>query len=438
MDRLELLVDRVAAGGDGIGRDDDGRIVFVGGAIPGERVVVRIDDRQRDFARASVVEVIDASADRRTPPCPNVDRGCGGCGWQHIDPVRQRSLKVEMVHDSLRRLARIDRSEQPEIDIVVPAGAGDGFDQRTTLRLGIDQEGVARYRRARSADLAPAGGCLVAHPSVRDLIDGARWATAEELTVRSSLASGRRVALAAGAAVDPERFEVPDDVEVVIDPGRRSSANGRGRRARPADSPRGKNPRTLRRGVLEEVVAGHRYEVSIDSFFQAGPSIAAALIETVGDHLAAMRDSSRHLGGGAALVDLYGGVGLFGVAFAERFGLHPTIVESSRSAIADAHHNTAHLERASVVRSDVGRWRPPTSFDAIVADPARPGLARPGVATVVATGAPLVVLVSCDVASCARDVRLLADAGYVLRSATVVDAFPQTPHVEVVTSFLRP
>lgn len=136
------------------------------------------------------------------------------------------------------------------------------------------------------------------------------------------------------------------------------------------------------------------------------------------------------------VADLYGGVGLFGAVI----GALPhrprvVLVERSRSSCADAAVNLADLD-AVVQRRPVERWRP-VPADVVVADPARAGLGRPGVDVVTATGAAVVVLVSCDAAALGRDAGLLVDASYRLEQVTTVDLFPHTHHVEVVARFVR-
>jgi len=189
-----------------------------------------------------------------------------------------------------------------------------------------------------------------------------------------------------------------------------------------------------RPAVVHEVVAGRRFRVSAGSFFQPGPvaaeGLVAAVSEAVGESLSA----------GGHLVDAYAGVGLFASALGAARGARITAVESDRIAVADARVNLGDLD-ARVVVSEVGRWRPTgrqaSAVDVMVADPARPGLGRPGVATVAALGPPCLVLVSCDPASLGRDVVLLGAAGYRLASVALVDAFPHTFHVETVSRFDR-
>src|SRR5437762_264388 len=105
--KVELDVTGVAAGGDGIARAEDGRVVFVEGALPGERVLVVTTEEKRDYLRARATDVIEASPDRVAPPCPAVAAGCGGCQWQHVSLEGQRRLKVDIVIDALRRIAHL-------------------------------------------------------------------------------------------------------------------------------------------------------------------------------------------------------------------------------------------------------------------------------------------------------------------------------------------
>jgi 23S rRNA (uracil1939-C5)-methyltransferase len=138
---------------------------------------------------------------------------------------------------------------------------------------------------------------------------------------------------------------------------------------------------------------------------------------------------------GGVLVDAYAGVGLFGSVIGAERRAQVVAVENDASAVADARVNLGDLD-AKVVDSEVGRWRPRPA-DVVVADPARSGLGRPGVAAVAATGARRIVLVSCDPASLARDTVLLGAQGYSLVSVRLVDAFPHTFHVETVSRFDR-
>jgi 23S rRNA (uracil1939-C5)-methyltransferase len=381
-DELELTATSMAAGGDGLARAQDGRVVFVEGALPDETVRAAVTDARRDFMRARTTEVITASPLRVAPPCPSVEAGCGGCQWQHIDVSAQPRLKVTIVTDALRRIAKMD---PPEIGF--RALSPEAY--RTTARLAVDG-GRAGHRRRHAHDVVIADECLVAHPKLQDLIAHGRFGDANEVVLRVAEATGERAALPApaDAAVD-----LPLDVAV-------------GKRAR-----------------VHEVVAGRTWRISIRSFFQSGPGAAELLVETV----------DRMAGDAATIIDAYAGVGLLGGVVASSRSAQLIVVESNESAAADARHNLADLE-AEVVVGEVGAWTAPEA-ELVIADPARSGLGRPGVASLTASRAHQIVLVSCDPASLARDVRLLSDAGYGLVAVDVIDVFPHTFHVETVALF---
>ena len=410
MSSERLRVTGVAVGGEGVARESSGRTVFVAGGLPGELVEAEIVDEHARHARAEVLEVVEPSGDRTAPPCPFVAAGCGGCGWQHVELAAQRDLKAAMVAEALTRLGGIDAPRVVAGPPLVAGGAG----YRTTVRAVAAADGRLSLRRHHSHDLVAVPGCLVAHPLVAEVLADGRFPPGAEVTVRAGARTGERMVVVDGVAQDAgdaddaddagDGVVVPDGVRVV-----RGEALAAGRRA-----------------WLHEEVAGVRLRVSARSFFQSGPDAAEALVAEVE---AAAGDVSA----GSRVADLYGGVGLFAATVGRAATIE--LVEASASATADARVNL-QAQRARVVRSDVGRWHPRRT-DLVVADPPRAGLGRRGVRAVRGTRAPRLVLVSCDAGALGRDARLLAAAGYRLVASTVVDAFPHTPHVEVVSRFDR-
>lgn len=385
----------MAAGGAALARDEDGRVVFVEGALPGERVVARITEERKDFARAVAVDVLDPSPDRVAPPCPALAAGCGGCTWQHVAPEAQGRLKAGIVTDALRRIAKLPDPPSPA---VAPLG---GRALRTTARLAVSPEGRAGHRARQGSAAVPADACLAAHPLLEELIVDGRYPGAREVLLRVGAASGERL-----VQVDKSRarVRVPQGVQVTAKGDRRPA-------------------------YVHEDVGGRRFRISADSFFQSGPVAAEALAAAVS---AAAADA---LPGGGVLVDAYAGVGLFASVLGAGRPVRVIALENDPAAVADARVNLADLD-AKVVATEVARWRPRPA-DVVVADPSRSGLGRPGVAALVATGASRLALVSCDPASMARDTALLGENGYRLASVVVVDAFPDTFHVETVSRFDR-
>lgn len=394
----------MAVGGDAVARDDDGRVVFVAGALPGEQVVAEVTEERRDFARAVTVEVLHAAAERREPPCPHVADGCGGCDWQHVVPPAQAELKRAMVAETLHRFGGV---AEPVVELGPPLEPGGG---RTTVRAAVTN-GRAGYRRRRSHDVLAVDECLISHPLVAEMLVDGWFAGATEVTLRAGARTGERLAIVTPTA---QGVRLPADVVVVG-----SDELRRGHRA-----------------WYHEEVAGRRWRISATSFFQARPDGADALVSLVGQAVEGLVPNAERL------VDLCSGVGLFagslaGTAAGASSDTPRSVlaVERHRPAVVDAGYNLAGLD-ARVVRSSIEAWRPSTA-EVVVADPPRRGLGKPGVAAVAATGAAACILVSCDPAALGRDVALIAGCGLHHVRSTLVDLFPNTSHVEVVTALVR-
>ena len=387
-------VDRLVVGGAALGHEPGGRVVLVDGALPGERLRVRLVKQRPRMSTAEVEQVLRASPVRIEPACPELHRGCGGCDLQHAAPAAQSRLKADIVGDALARSVRAGRIAE------IPVRAGEPLPTwryRSTVRCGVLGDRLA-FRRRRSDELLAVDDCLVAHELVSEVIEHGRFPDADEVVVRAGLRTGERLAIVSPAVA--AGTTVPDGVRLVG-----ADELRRGRRA-----------------WYHEEVAGHLFRISARSFFQSGPEGAEALVVAVGRAAGPIDATTR-------VVDLYGGVGLFAATLG---ATAPVLVERSASSVADARINLEGID-ATILRSAVERWRP-SSADLVVADPARSGLGSEGVRVVGATGAARVVLVSCDVASLVRDVELLVGAGYRPLGTEVVDLFPNTHHVEAVTA----
>ncbi len=408
-DLYTVAAERMVAGGAALGRLGDGRVAIADGAIAGETIELSVTKAAKRHVEGRAVSVDVPSKHRVDPPCAHAhalggrhDLSCGGCDWQHIEPSAASAFRRDIVVDSLRRIGKV---AEPE---VVVGPELDASNYRTIVRAGV-ADGRAGFRRPGSHDLASVDSCLVAHPLAEDIVLNGRFPGASEIEITVGARTQERLVLVtpSPAAADAQ---VPDGVIVV-------AQNG-----------------TLHQGpqgYVHEVIDGHRYRISADSFFQCRPDGADVLVDTVRTALGGALDVP-----GQRLLDAYGGVGLFGVALGA--GHHVVNVEANPSSIADAKVNMAESGAASyeVVRSNVEDWTP-EPFDVVVADPARRGLDQAGVDVLAATGASTLVLVSCDPASLGRDARMLIEAGFELGQVTTVDLFSQTSHVEAVSTFRR-
>jgi tRNA/tmRNA/rRNA uracil-C5-methylase (TrmA/RlmC/RlmD family) len=379
-----LDIERVAHGGVCVAHAEDGRVVFVRHALPGEQVRVHVTEERRSSLRGDAVAVLRASPARVDPPCPWAGPGrCGGCDWQHVQLDEQRRLKATVIEEQLARVAGVHR------DVVVapvPSGneaAGeDGLHWRTRLRLATDEAGRAGFRRHRSHQIEPIGDCLIASvgAKVSELV--ARiWPPEAEVTVDVSATGERAVAV-------------------------------------------GSHPDTV-----TERAAGREWSVPVGGFWQVHAGAAELLATTVVE-LAEPRRSDR-------CVDLYSGVGLFAGALGPLVA-EVTAVESDRRASAAARRNLADLP-VQVVHDRVDRWvRSPRQADIVVLDPPRKGAGRDVVSRIAGFGARRLVYVACDPSALARDTAVLGDLGYELGDLRAFDLFPMTAHVECVAVFDNP
>jgi len=376
---VEVTLGAIANGGACVARLD-GRVVFVRGGVPGERVRIEITDASKAvWWQGRVQQVIEPSKDRVTPPCPMAGV-CGGCDWQHIGVARQRVLKAQIVEEQFLRLAKIELH-----GLVVEAVPGDhdGLGWRTRMRYMVDG-GVAGLRGAASHDLAPLppGGCRLAAPAP-GVTDLAAWGDGELCVTTAK--SGVTVWRPQAGVVSGE-------------------------------------------AIVTEQACGMDFQVRADGFWQVHPGAADALADAV---LTALDPVEQTLA-----VDLYCGAGLFAGAL-NRAGAAVSAIDSDRAAIALARRNVpkAFIAHGRVER-DPWIWQR-AHPELLVLDPPRAGARREVVQRIVALQPQRVAYVACEPASLARDVAAFVAGGYELAGLRAFDIFPMTAHVECVALLVR-
>lgn len=438
---VDAVVDGFTHGGDGVVRID-GKAVFVPGALPGEHVRVQVVQDRRRWARARLVEVVEAAADRTIPPCPHA-RDCGGCDLQHVTPAGQLRLKTRVLREQLQRIGGI--ADPPVADCI---SVGPSLGYRSTARLHADDQGHLGFRRAGSHEVVPIDVCPVlddATQAVRAAVGDSTGAA--QVQVRATNVGDRAAVLEAGdeaLVID----EVPDDVQIAVARTSRDVDESVG-----TASGGGSGPAMVRgSGIVTQRVGDHDLDVAVGGFFQVSVAGAQALVREV---LHACRGGpGGSTGDGPSLAghdvwDLYSGVGLFAVPLAVA-GARVCAVEvdaratelcrgnAARAGVADRVAATAMDVRDFVQHEVAASPDHVARPDLVVLDPPRVGAGKEVMTALHALAPTLVVYVACDPAALARDARTLVELGWHMADVQPLDLFPMTHHVEAVATFRRP
>jgi tRNA/tmRNA/rRNA uracil-C5-methylase (TrmA/RlmC/RlmD family) len=374
-----VTIEKVAHGGHFIARHE-GAVIFLRHGLPGEVVDVAITSIGSSFNRGDVVKVITASTDRVAAPCTYANRnGCGGCDFQHVEISAQRKLKSQVITEQFSRIAKMEINVEVE-EVSSPLG------WRTQTTIGSDKNGHAGFYGSRTNTIIPIKNCQVLHSSVGyEAIAARSWEPGIRIEV--SAASTKVPRLIAGDTVEGDLIQIYS-------------------------------------------VAQKEYQVSAGSFWQSNIRAPQVLVDAV--------RSFADVKSGDHLIDLYGGVGLFGLALLDLIGADGRIdhVEGSKSAIADAHVNYGEAKNVHFHTGDVEKILPRfSSADVVILDPPREGAKKAVIESLVACSPRAIVYVACDPAALARDTALLRDANYTLIQLRAFDLFPMTHHIECVALF---
>ncbi len=417
---VEVDLEGMAHGGAAFGRAADGRVVFVGGGLPGESAAVALTDVHERFAHGILSALPDPPSPDRlagAAPCPHFGawpaRGrspagaCGGCQWQHVRYDAQLRFKADVLRDTLRRIGGIaDPPVRPTL------GMPDPWRYRNQIRVRSGPAGLG-FVAADDHTVVAIDACPIAHPAVdalRAALD-ADLPPGTEVTLRAGLATGDRMIVFHAPEDAVDWIEVEIDASVVL--------------ARPD----GRVDVAAGRPFLVEAVEDHIFVIPPTGFFQVNTAMAAVLVEQV-------RQACPAHGG--TLIDLYSGVGLFAVRLAERFR-EVFAVEDNPASVAAAVDNAAGLDHVTLLEADAaeGLAHLALGADVVVADPPRAGLSADVVRLLKQHPPDTIIYVSCEPSTLARDVRQLVSGGWSLVGCQPVDMFPQTYHVESVSVLRR-
>jgi 23S rRNA (uracil1939-C5)-methyltransferase len=416
---IELVIERLGGGGDGVGTAEDHRI-YVPYAAPGDRVRARLGRPDGQVWRGEFIEMVEAGPNHRDPPCPHFGP-CGGCQVQHLAAPVYTEWKRGLLVNALSR-----QGIEGEVGALVETPARSR--RRASLAARRGGSGVfLGFNEAGSSRIIDLTDCVVLRPEITALLPPLRAVLAgilpqnggADLTV-TLLEDGIDLVVVADNKLDLAMRERLAEFAVAQDLARLSW--------RGADE--FNDPVAHRRsGVIR--FDGIPVTIPPGGFLQASAEGEAALTGLVRDGVGAARK----------IADLFCGAGTFALPLAG--GAHVTAIDGEAAAIdalATAARRGGRGERVAAQRRDLFR-QPLTAvelkgFDAVVFDPPRAG-ARDQAEALAASAVPLVVAVSCNPSSLARDARILVDGGYRLERATPVDQFLWSTHLEAVAVFRK-
>ena len=436
-----VTIEGYGEGGMGVARID-GRVVFVHGALRGEKCRVLILKTLKSVAFAKVLEVIEPSSERITPDCPYFPR-CGGCTYRHIRYEEELRLKKQRVQDNLSRIGGSD------VTVEEILGARDTLRYRNKAQYPVSKDGAVGFYRARTHEVIECEHCLLVKPeadaaaeALREYMQSCRVAGFDEKTgrglvrhlyIRSNAAGESLVCVLVNGDKLPKEDRL---VTLLRDACPKCTGIVLGTNTKKGNVILGDRYRTLwGSDRLEDTLCDKTFRLSVPSFYQVNRVQA--------ERLYAKAIEFAGLTGQETVLDLYCGAGTITLALSD----HAKKVlgaEIVPEAIDDARENAARngVKNAEFFcgdASDVAKKlaRENLRPDVITVDPPRKGLAADVVESIAEMQPGRVVYVSCDSATMARDVKRLADLGYTAQRACAVDMFPRADHVETVVLLSR-
>ncbi len=380
---IEINLTGIAHLGEAIGKYN-GKVVFFPYGIPGEVVKARIIKDEKDYYRAEILDIIEPSFFRETPPCKLFSK-CGGCNFQHVAYNYQIKLKEIVVMEQLKRIGGF---ENPEDFTNLTLKAENPYNYRNRADFSINKQNLLGFKIRGTHKFLHVEYCHIMHDEINKMLavlQGKRTKRkTHNITIRYGINTGTWLIQ---PQIDIEEIET------------------------------GQN-------FYTERLLGHEFTISAPSFFQVNTYQAEKLIQTVLNYIT-QEDKT--------VIDAYAGVGTFTIFLAQK-AEKVIAIEESRSAYKDAQINIKSFDNITYLckKTEEALFESKINADAIVVDPPRVGCMKEVLDAIVEKRIRKVIYVSCEPSTLARDLKYLKERGYKLIEVQPVDMFPQTYHIENV------
>lgn len=401
---MEIKLEKMVYGGQAMGYLEDGRPVFIPYALPGEVVKAQLTEEKPHYAHAELLELILPSCARIQPRCQHFTV-CGGCHYQHLSYQDQLMHKTTVLHDQLQRIGKMDDIPiQPAIASQVP------WNYRNHMQFHITNQGKLGLLKHHTDKIIAIDECHLPTDAINivwPLLDIEPVPGLKRISLRADDNDDILLILESSEAETPEISIEGLPISIIH------------------TSPAGQ----LVLAGSDQIsisILGRKFQVTAGSFFQVNSSIASQMIE----HLLA----NLPFGISDTCIELYSGVGLFSAFLAPRVK-RLIAIESSSQACQDFMINLDEYENVDLYEATAEQVLPNLELtaDLVMVDPPRSGLSKTVLQRLFELRPTMLVYVSCDPATLARDARHIKEIGYQLKNITPFDMFPQTYHIESIS-----
>ena len=446
---IEAPVERMTHQGEGIVRSPGGKIIFVPGALPGEKVRLKVLEEKKDYARGKVLEVLQPLEMRTSPPCPWYGE-CGGCQLQHAAYPLQLQLKTEMVRGALQRLGKLEPLEEPSPCVASPKAWGYRNKAAFPVQAKLSGKGaITGFYRERSHRLVRVRKCRILPSSLNEIYRKMESLVGSEflpgyseekhrgflrhILLRETACSLGITLLVASAPSKEQEARIRSELGSILDSFAKEGHLSLGIQRDPGNSLFAQEYRRLKgSGDFREHLNNRELSFPMHSFFQVNTSQAEQLFSHAAEYAAEYQPES--------ILELYAGVGALTVFLAPHTKRLRAVEFGSSSVAYGIRNMRANgFSHAEFFEGDAGAFLQSQSTlpDMLYLDPPRKGCEAPVLKEILRLMPRHVVYISCNPATLARDVRILCDGGYAFRNYRPFDMFPQTAHVETVAFLER-
>lgn len=469
---IELTIEDISTEGQGIGRTDDGMVVFASGALPGDTARVELTKVKKNYAVGKAVELLHTSGWRRSEAWCAYQDACGGCPFGALEYSTQLQLKEHQVRSRLERIGGVEVNLQPIIGMeaaderyrnkaVMKISTGGLMTKKGGIQVPVHEPRIG-FSPAKSHEVTDCADCrlqagtaMAAAEATRQFMEedhicsyDKRWdkGLMRQMTVRTAFGTGEVMVI-----YDINGKGIPNAAKLVEYLDEAVYEAGGSLESVVIRNDKKTEPLAGKSTITDAAVIDGReiaFEISANSFYQVNHDQMERLYGIVRRYCGKARDQIRANGAaedGPVVLDLYCGIGTIGLCVAD-IASHVYGIEIVKDAVLDANRNAVingivnATYACGKAEELIPQWAAEgreafsggRTADIAIVDPPRAGCKPQLLETIADASIPAIIYVSCDPATLARDVKLLHERGYELAEATPVDMFPNAGHVECV------